>query len=107
MNTVEIKAKLEHVFKSFPISREQKEALFDIYIQLMNAALEGVNPDMTQYAKKTDIKTYNAATKEALGLVKQATTIEALEENDEIATVISTVNTLISNLKTAGVVANS
>ena len=107
MNTVEIKAKLENVFKSFPISRKQKEALFDIYIQLMNAALEGVNLDMTQYAKKTDIKTYNAATKEALGLVKQAATIEALEENDEIATVISTVNTLISNLKTAGVVANS
>lgn len=50
---------------------------------------------------------YNAATADTLGLVKQAATIEALEENDEIATVISTVNTLISNLKTAGVVANS
>lgn len=50
---------------------------------------------------------YNAATADTLGLVKQAATIEALEESDEIATVISTVNTLISNLKTAGVVANS
>ena len=107
MNTVEIKAKLEHVFKSFPISREQKEALFDIYIQLMNTALEGVNPDMTQYAKKTDIKTYNAATKEALGLVKQAATIAPLEGEDEIATVISTVNTLIANLKSAGIISNS
>lgn len=119
MNTVEIKAKLEHVFKSFPISREQKEALFDIYIQLMNAALEGVNPDMTQYAKKTDIpdvsgyakkteiKTYDAATKKALGLVKQAATITPLEGDDEIATVISTVNTLIANLKSAGIISNS
>lgn len=51
--------------------------------------------------------TYNAATTNVLGLVKQATTVEVLEENDEIATVISTVNTLINNLKTAGIVANS
>ena len=51
--------------------------------------------------------TYSAANTTTLGLVKQAATVEALEETDEIATVISTVNTLISNLKTAGVVANS
>lgn len=51
--------------------------------------------------------TYTAATSTKLGLVKQATTVEALEEADEIATVISTVNTLINNLKTAGVVENS
>lgn len=51
--------------------------------------------------------TYTAATSAKLGLVKQAATVEALEEADEIATVISTVNTLINNLKTAGVVANS
>ena len=51
--------------------------------------------------------TYNAANTTTLGLVKQAATIEALEEADEIATVISTVNTLINNLKAAGVVANS
>ena len=51
--------------------------------------------------------TYNAANTTTLGLVIQAATVEALEEADEIATVISTVNTLISNLKTAGVVANS
>ena len=47
------------------------------------------------------------ATTSIVGGVKQATTVEALEEADEIATVISTVNTLISNLKTAGIVANS
>ena len=51
--------------------------------------------------------TYNAANTTTLGLVKQAATVEALEEADEIATVISTVNTLISNLKIAGVVANN
>lgn len=51
--------------------------------------------------------TYTAATSTKLGLVKQAATVEALEEADEIATVISTVNTLINNLKTAGVVENS
>ena len=56
---------------------------------------------------KDNNTTYSAATADSLGLVKQADTIEVLEENDEITTVISTVNTLINNLKTAGVVANN
>lgn len=186
MNTIEIRAKLENVFKSFPISREQKEALFDIYIELMNAAVEGINPDMSQYAKKADAEEciydipsnslittdsgytmgvtykrkngktftrsydiplftgtdgkkksrlglvpsaettdkdkflkgdgtwatptdtkYNAAMADTLGLVKQAATIAPLEDNDEIITVISTVNTLIANLKSAGIISNS
>lgn len=51
--------------------------------------------------------TYSAANSSTLGLVKQAATVTALSDSDEITTVISTVNTLISNLKTAGVVANS
>ena len=152
MNTVEMRAKLSYIFEGLAISKKQKEALSDVYITLMEAALEGVNPDMTQYLKKTDdlpigttskaggVKskttgttsgkdyyieilsdgtmkvnvpwtdnntTYSAATSAKLGLVKQAATVAALEAEDEIATVISRVNTLISNLKTAGVVANS
>lgn len=147
-----MRTKLSYVFEGLAISKEQKEALSDIYITLMETALEGVNPDMTQYLKKTDdlpigtaskaggVKskttgttsgkdyyieilsdgtmkvnvpwtdnntTYSAATSAKLGLVKQAATVAALEAEDEIATVISRVNTLISNLKTAGVVANS
>lgn len=51
--------------------------------------------------------TYSAANKTTLGLVKQGATVAALEEADEIATVIARVNTLISNLKTAGIIANS
>lgn len=51
--------------------------------------------------------TYSAATPSELGLVKQGATVVALEESDEIATVIARVNTLISNLKTAGIIANS
>lgn len=51
--------------------------------------------------------TYSAANASTLGLVKQAATVAALSSSDEITTVIDTVNTLISNLKTAGVVANS
>ena len=152
MNTVEMRAKFSYVFEGLAISKEQKEALSDVYITLMETAMEGVNPDMTQYLKKTDdlpigtsskaggVKskttgttsgkdyyieilsdgtmkvnvpwtdsntTYSAATSAKLGLVKQAATVTALEAEDEIATVISRVNTLISNLKTAGVVANS
>ena len=51
--------------------------------------------------------TYSAANKTTLGLVKQGATVAALEEVDEIATVIARVNTLIANLKTAGIIANS
>ena len=47
------------------------------------------------------------ATTSIVGGVKQAATVAALEGSDEIATVISTVNTLIANLKSAGIVANS
>lgn len=51
--------------------------------------------------------TYSAATSSRLGLVKQGATVAALESEDEIATVIARVNTLIANLKTAGIIANS
>lgn len=51
--------------------------------------------------------TYNAANASTLGLVKQGATVVALEPDDEIATVIARVNTLIANLKTAGIIANS
>lgn len=51
--------------------------------------------------------TYSAATSSTLGLVKQGATVASLEAEDEIATVIARVNTLIANLKTAGIIANS
>lgn len=51
--------------------------------------------------------TYSAANTSTLGLVKQGATVAALEAEDEIATVIARVNTLITNLKTAGIIANS
>lgn len=64
------------------------------------AKLDGIANNANNYSLPN-------ATTSSVGGVKQATTVEALEEADEIATVISTVNTLISNLKAAGVVANS
>ena len=51
--------------------------------------------------------TYSAANALTLGLVKQGATVAALEPEDKIATVIARVNTLIANLKTAGIIANS
>ena len=73
----------------FNFSNEQKNALIDIIKQISHI----------------DIPKYEAADKDTLGLVKQANTINPLEENDDIATVITTVNTLISNLKESGVIA--
>lgn len=51
--------------------------------------------------------TYSSANVSTLGLVKQGATVAALEAEDEIATVIARFNTLIENLKTAGIIANS
>lgn len=99
MKNHEIRAKLYQVLNSLAISKEQKEALSDIYISLIEAVTNGNT--------ESNSITYDTATTSKLGLVKQAVTVTALEAEDDITTVISRVNTLISNLKTAGVVANN
>ena len=73
----------------FNFSNEQKNALINIIKQFSDI----------------NIPKYEAADKDNLGLVKQATTINPLEETDDIATVITTVNTFISNLKESDVIA--
>ena len=47
------------------------------------------------------------ATTETIGGVKQAADVAILETTDDITNVISTVNTLINNLKAAGIIVNS
>ena len=47
---------------------------------------------------------YSAATEAKLGLVKQAAAISPVDGAAELSTVISTVNTLISNLQAAGII---
>lgn len=51
----------------------------------------------------TDTK-YSAATESNLGLVKQAAAISPVDGAAELSTVISVVNTLISNLQSAGII---
>lgn len=50
---------------------------------------------------------YSAATTENLGLVKQVSLIEDIDGVAELSTVISTFNTLLANLKTAGIMAQN
>lgn len=96
MNKTEVNAKLQYVFEGLPLSRVQKQMLGDVISAIIETAVEGVEkPELT------------AATTKTIGGVKQAATVAVLETTDEITDVISTVNTLINNLKTAGVVANS
>lgn len=96
MNKTEVNAKLQYVFEGLPLSKVQKQMLGDVISTIIETAVEEVEkPELT------------AATTEIIGGVKQAATVAALETTDEITDVISTVNTLINNLKTAGVVANS
>lgn len=96
MNKTEVNAKLQYVFEGLPLSRVQKQMLGDVISTIIETAVEGVEkPELA------------AATTETIGGVKQAATVAVLETTDEITDVISTVNTLINNLKTAGIVANS
>lgn len=94
MNKTEINAKLQYVFEGLTISKEQKQMLGEIISTIIETAIEGVS--------KPEIK---AATTSTIGGIKQAATVNVLETTDEIATVISTVNTLISNLKKSGAIA--
>lgn len=95
MNKTEVNAKLQHAFEGLPLSNAQKQMLSNVISTVIETAVKEVEkPELT------------VATTETIGGVKQAANVAILEPTDEITDVISTVNTLINNLKAAGVVAN-
>lgn len=83
MNKTEVNAKLQYVFEGLPMSKEQKEQLADIVNNMVG-----------------DATPVNA------GTVKQSLAVTPLGEGATIDNVILTLNTLISNLKKAGIMAN-
>lgn len=91
MNTKEIAAKLNWAMQSVPLAKEQKDTLVNIILQLAEQSSQ-------------EIPTYEAATEEKLGLVKQAATVDEVSE-DTVEDVKTAVNTLLANLKTAGILA--
>lgn len=91
MNTKEIAAKLNGVMQSIPLAKEQKDVLVNIILQLAEQSSQ-------------EIPTYEAATEEKLGLVKQAATVDEVS-GDTVEDVKTAVNTLLANLKTAGILA--
>lgn len=91
MNTKEIAAKLNWVMQVVPLAKEQKDVIINIILQLAEQSSK-------------EIPTYEAATKEELGLVKQAATIDKVS-GDTVEDVKTTVNTLLANLKAAGILA--
>lgn len=95
MNKNEINAKLQYVFEGLVMSKEQKQILGDIIVELI---------DKVEQAGSSESVFKTATTSEA-GVVKQAATIAALEGTEEITEVITTFNTLLSNLKSAGIMA--
>lgn len=96
MNKIEVNAKLQYAFGGLPLSKAQKQMLAEVICDVIENAV-------------SDSKNYilPAATTETIGGVKQAADVAILETTDDITNVISTVNTLINNLKAAGVVVNS
>lgn len=91
MNTKEIAAKLNWVMQAVPLVKEQKDVIINIILQLAEQSSK-------------EIPTYEAATEEELGLVKQAATIDEVS-GDTVEDVKTTVNTLLANLKAAGILA--
>lgn len=62
MNTKEIAAKLNWAMQAVPLAKEQKDVIINIILQLAEQSSQ-------------EIPTYEAATEEKLGLVKQAATV--------------------------------
>ena len=88
MNTKEIAAKLNWAMQAVPLAKEQKDTLVNIILQLAEQSSK-------------EIPTYEA-TEEELGLVKQAATVDKVS-GDTVEDVKTAVNTLLANLKTAGI----
>lgn len=91
MNTKEIAAKLNWAMQAVPLAKEQKDVIINIILQLAEQSSK-------------EIPTYEAATEKELGLVKQAATIDEVS-GDTVEDVKTTVNTLLANLKAAGILA--
>lgn len=89
MNTKEIAAKLNLAMQTVPLTKEQKDVIINIILQLAEQS-------------SREIPTYEAATTEEFGLVKQAETVAEIS-GDTIEDVKTAVNSLIANLKTAGI----
>lgn len=89
MNTKEIAAKLNLAMQSVPLAKEQKDVIINIILQLAEQSSK-------------EIPTYEAATEEELGLVKQAATVDEVS-GDTVEDVKTAVNILLANLKTAGI----
>ena len=75
--------------QAVPLAKEQKDVLVNIILQLAEQSSQ-------------EIPTYEDATEEKLGLVKQAATVTEIS-GDTIEDVKTAVNSLIANLKTAGI----
>lgn len=91
MNTKEIAAKLNWAMQAVPLAKEQKDVIINIILQLAEQSSK-------------EIPTYEAATEEELRLVKQAATVDEVS-GDTVEDVKTAVNTLLANLKTAGILA--
>lgn len=95
MNKIEVNARLQYAFGGLPLSKAQKQMLAEVICDVIENIVSDNNYTLPD------------ATTETIGGVKQAADVAILETTDDITNVISTVNTLINNLKAAGIIVNS
>lgn len=95
MNKIEVNARLQYALGGLPLSKAQKQMLAEVICDVIENIVSDNNYTLPD------------ATTETIGGVKQAADVAILETTDDITNVISTVNTLINNLKAAGIIVNS
>lgn len=89
MNTVEVKAKFRYVLESVNMSKEQKELFTDVFTNLLETAIDGINPDFSTFAKATDIASIN----EKITTINEKNTTQDNSINDLSSKVTTATNT--------------
>lgn len=97
MNTVEVKAKFRYVLDGLDMSREQKELFVDVFTNLLETAIDGLNPDFSTFAKMTDITSIN----EEITTIKQKNTTQDNSISDLTTKVTAATNAASTATSTA------
>lgn len=66
MDKKQVMIQLHQVLEQFDLSRQSKDTLANVFAQVIETAIEGINPDMTQWLKKSEYNEKENALKETL-----------------------------------------
>lgn len=95
MDKVKVIAQLHQVLEQFDLSRQAKDTLADTFLQVIDLAVEGINPDMTLWLKKSEYNQYEAQLRNDLvAKTDYNATLKTLVTNSSLATTLANYTTL-------------